>query len=118
MATQGWTSFFGAFLDGFTGAGLARKLSIPGEPIPGFAPSSTDPQTVTADFAGRRLSLILTDPEQESRTLQPVREIRYENASRKFIMVVESASGEVSQILLEADSVTPAEPISTNVRAS
>jgi hypothetical protein len=33
------STIFGAFLDGFTGAGLTRKLSIPGEPILGFAPA-------------------------------------------------------------------------------
>ena len=31
----------GGFLDGFTGAGLVEYLSVPGEPIIGFAPSDT-----------------------------------------------------------------------------
>jgi hypothetical protein len=92
------TSFFGSFLDGFTGAGLARKLSAPGEPVFGFAPASgTLAQITLADLRHGSPRMYFGSGEVPNRVL----EIRLDVNSGQLIMETESVSGEVQQLPIE-----------------
>jgi len=49
--------FFASFLDGFTGAGIARMLSVPSVPILGFAPiADASPEVVIANLRNSKNS--------------------------------------------------------------
>jgi hypothetical protein len=116
---QNLSTFFSAFLDGFTGAGLTRKLSIPGEPILGFAPSFEDPAEMAVAHPSRSgVLLSVTVSGQIGPFHGRIREIRYVSDSRTFDMVVESPEGETAHFRLDASSEIPAEHPAPSVQAS
>jgi hypothetical protein len=95
-SSAGWT-FFSSFLDGFTGAGLAGELSVPGEPAIGFAPSPDEelidrPQVFTADV--QDVAFGPANGQGTSRELRTVlRRVSLDTRSGKFTLVTESAGG-------------------------
>lgn len=94
--SAGWT-FFSSFLDGFTGAGLAGELSVPGEPAIGFAPSSrehtADPSHIfIADL--EEIPLVPLSGQVSSREPRAtLRRVSLDTRSGKFTLVTESAGG-------------------------
>ena len=98
------SSFLGPFLDGFTGAGLARKLTIPGEPIPGFAPiQGTLPESFLdrykghywqIRFGGRKVTLKILDAWIDA-------------DSGNLMFKTESASGKIREVRVETDLLSP-----------
>ena len=97
-------SFFESFLDGFTGAGLARKLSIPDEPTLGFAPIQGTLSEVFLDkfkyqywqirFGKRKVKLKILDAWIDPR-------------SGNLTFTTESASGKVREVRVEKDLLSP-----------
>jgi hypothetical protein len=98
------TSFFGSFLDGFTGAGLARKLAIPGDPIPGFAPSQESLSQVFLDqFRGQDWHFRLGKKKIKVKVL----EAWIDAYSGNLMFTVRSESGKVREVHLERDAMSP-----------
>jgi hypothetical protein len=93
------TTFFGSFLDGFTGAGLARKLTIPGEPVLGFAPSSVAFPEIVLSNLRAGLKIYVRDAEIQRRVLEVKLDIKSGNLLVKF----ESPSGEIKQAQVEGN---------------
>jgi hypothetical protein len=94
--------FFASFLDGFTGAGIARMLSVPGEPILGFAPIANPfPDVVIANLRNSKKLINLRRGRVELRVL----EIRLDAKSGNLVSITESASGKVRKVHVEGNAL-------------
>lgn len=94
------STYFGAFLDGFTAAGLARELTIPGEPVLGLAPvSGTLPGTLVSDLRSSPWPLYVGQGDFKRRVLQ----VRLDTESRTMFFLTES--GEVQEVQIEETSL-------------
>jgi len=96
------SSFLRPFLDGFTGAGLARKLTIPGEPIPGFAPiQGTLSEIFLGDYKGQYWHIHFGNRKVKLKIL----DARIDAHSGNLFFTTESASGKVHEVHVEKDSI-------------
>jgi hypothetical protein len=94
------SSFLRSFLDGFTGAGVTRRLAVPGEPIPGFAPTpGAFPEMLLDDVRNRDLQIHFGKRRLRLRVL----DIQIDNKSGNLLWTVKSDSGKVREFRVEGD---------------
>ena len=97
-------SFWGPFLDGFTGAGFVRKLTIPGEPIPGFAPIQG---TLQEDFLDRYRGHYWQIRFGKRNVKLKILDAWIDTDTGNLMFKVESVSGKVREVRVETDLLSP-----------